>query len=1416
MMFHFPVHRPLRPLVVAFVVFLLAAVVAAGVIWRMAQADILSVREHAALEAANHANALQRGIERTLSATYALAALVRQGNGAIHNFTTVASQMLPLYPGAASLQLAPRGIVQDIVPLAGNEAAIGHDLLQDPTRTKAAFLARDTRKLTLDGPFDLRQGGMGAVARLPVFLNDANGSPVFWGFTSVLIRFPEALEAAHFIGLTEQGYAYQLWRIHPDSGKTQIIAASSSAALIEPVQKIIEVPNATWTLSVVPVEGWREDPLEFSLEAALGLLLSVLLGYMAKLLVELRAHEQGLEALVEQRTAEVQASEMRYRAVAQSANDAIVTADNAGNIVGWNRAAETMFGYTEAEVNGQPLTLLIPRRYHDRHLTDMNRLLSGGEPHLIGNAVELVGLHKNKNEFPLELSLAKWEIAEDCFVTGIIRDITERKRIQDAALREKNFISAALDSLPGMFYVIDDQGRFLRWNKNLEMLSGYSSEEVSRLNPTDLFADPYKGIIADRIRQVFLTGETTVEADFVAKDQTKTPYFFTGALVQIDQKPCLIGMGIDITMRKRAEESLRESEQELRAIFEGALDGILVVDTETRKLLTANAAICGMLGYTQEEIVRISVSDIHRKQDLPHVMEEFESQLHGRSEIAVDIPVMRKDGSVFYADIKAALIRLGGKDCLLGIFRDITERKQAEDARKHREAELQESQRIARIGSWEWTIATGAVTWSDGMNHVLARDRGSPSPTFETLPQFYTPESWQRLGVVIARAIETGASYDLELEMIRAEGATCWTTTRGEAIRGADGTVVKLRGTVHDITARKEADARIAYLNRVYVMLSDINTLIVRVRDRDELFKEACRIAVEAGGFRAALMGVVDRSAMKIVTVALEGTDEGLLTAIKDILSSSGGEPTTMAAQAIREKKATVANDSQRDPKIGSVKTHAEFGVRSMAILPLIVADEAVGVLALYASEIEFFQEEELKLLTELAGDISFAIDHIEKQARLDYLAYYDELTGLANRTLFLERVAQYKRSAVSGGHQLALFLIDLERFKNINDSLGRPAGDALLKQVAEWLTQIAGDANFLARVGADHFAAVLPQVKEGGDVARLVEKWMEAFLEHPFRLNDAVFRVAIKAGVALFPDDGANAETLFRNAEAALKKAKASGERYLFYRQEMTEKVASKLTLENQLRQALDQGEFVLHYQPKGSFASGKLTGAEALIRWNDPRTGLVPPGRFIPILEETGLIYEVGRWALRQAIADYLRWRAAGLAAVRIAVNVSPLQLRHRGFVEEIGQVIGIDAQAAAGLELEITESLIMEDVKHNIASLQAIRAMGVTIAIDDFGTGFSSLSYLAKLPVDTLKIDRSFVIDMTAGPEGLALVSTIINLAHSLKLKVVAEGVETEEQSRLLRLLSCDEMQGFLFSKPVPAEIFETRFLAPPPAG
>jgi diguanylate cyclase (GGDEF)-like protein/PAS domain S-box-containing protein len=697
--------------------------------------------------------------------------------------------------------------------------------------------------------------------------------------------------------------------------------------------------------------------------------------------------------------------------------------------------------------------------------------------------------------------------------------------------------------------------------------------------------------------------------------------------------------------------------------------------------------------------------------------------------------------------------------------------------------------------SQKWTDYTG-LTSEEGVGDGWAK----PFHPDDQQPAF---SAWQE-------ARDTRSPLSIEIRLRRADGVYRWWLLQGVPQLDAAGNVIKWFGTGTDIHDQKTAEIKIRRLNRVYAVLSGINALIVRATDRDALFSEACRIAVEEGGFRMSLMCLVDQSTMKISAVASAGKDDKLIAIIKNAVSSADKGQKTLAALTLRKRTALVVNDPEHDPRVLHGKECAESGVRSIVALPVIVSDEAVGVLALYAEEANFFDEEEMALLTELVKDIAFAISHIGKDERLRYLAYYDELTGLANRSLFLERVGQYLRGAVSDRHKIAVLLIDLDRFKNINDSLGRAAGDALLRQVGEWLAQNRGDVNLIARLGADHFGVVLPNVAPGRDLTRLLEDILTAFVAHPFCLQDTVVRVSATVGVALFSNDGADAETLFRNAEAALKKAKARGDRYLFYTSAMTDALEGKLSLETQLREALEKDQFVLHYQPRVSLATGLLTGAEALIRWNDPRTGLVAPSRFIPSLEETGLIYEVGRWALGQAMKDCARWRAAGFHVGRIAVNVSPIQLRDPDFVAELERTLDIDPHAAAGLELEITESVIMEDIDRSIVSLRAIRAMGLTVAIDDFGTGFSSLSYLAKLPVDILKIDRSFITDMTESSEGLGLVSTIIGLAHGLKLKVVAEGVEAEEQSRLLGLLGCDEMQGFFFSRPIPGEVFESKYL------
>jgi len=657
-----------------------------------------------------------------------------------------------------------------------------------------------------------------------------------------------------------------------------------------------------------------------------------------------------------------------------------------------------------------------------------------------------------------------------------------------------------------------------------------------------------------------------------------------------------------------------------------------------------------------------------------------------------------------------------------------------------------------------------------------------------------------------------GGNFTFDFRLVRPDGAIQWIEYRGFPILGDAGKLVRVASIASDITDQKAANARIAQLNRVHAMLSGISSSLVRAGNRTELFAGVCQVAVNAGGFRVAWIGIVDRDSSTLVPVARAGCGPEFLDNLDLSLlpySRLGGG---LTGRALREKRTQVSKELSRDPALILREEHRRAGLHSLAIVPLVIGHEAVGVLALYAEEPDFFHADELKLLAELARDIAFAIDHNDKRERLDYLSYYDALTGLANRTLFLERVDQHMRISAREGHEMALFVMDLERFKNVNDGMGHLAGDALLREVALWLARAIGDASFVARLGSDRFAVMLPKILDSGNIMHLLEKSMLAFAANEFMIHNHPLRIAFRVGAAIFPEDGDSADALFQNAESALKKAKSSGDRYLFYTAGMAKTMAGSLTLEHQLRQAIERDEFVLYYQPKFNLQSGVLTGAEALIRWNHPGDGLVAPGRFIPMLEETGLIHDVGRWAIRKAVEDHARWRAAGRNPVRMAVNVSALQLRDAAFIADLKQLLESGPDAAAGLEIEVTESLIMEDAKDGNAKLQAIRRMGIRIAIDDFGTGYSSLGYLARLPVDSLKIDRSFVADMTSSQEGLLLISTIITLAHSLKLNVVAEGVETEEQARLLRLLNCDEMQGFLKSRPLPAEDFDARFLGP----
>jgi diguanylate cyclase (GGDEF)-like protein/PAS domain S-box-containing protein len=851
-------HRIPHAWLVACAVFLITAAAAAGLIWHSETQRQSEARTRVADLAGDHAQALQRGIERALSATYALAALVRQGNGSVRDFEAVGTQMLSFYPGIAVLGLAPDGIIRQVVPIAGNERSIGFNQLQDIAQNREALLARDTGKLTLAGPLQLVQGGLGVVGRLPVYLDDMLGHPQFWGFSYVTIRFPQALEAARLPQLAERGYAYALWRVVPDTGTRQTIATSSAAGPIDPVERTLALPNGTWTLSVSPTEGW-DEPLQLLLKSILGLFVSCLMAYLAKVLIDLKVHEKGLEALVAERTAEILATQRQLELTAkvfEQSNEGIMITDAQRNIMQVNRAFTQITGYRQDEVLGKLPRLAGPGRMDDAFFLDMVETL------------------RNQSH---------WE------------------------------------------------------------------------------------------------GET----------------------------------------RNR-----------------------------------------------------------------------------------------RKDGTAYP----------------------------------------------------QWLSITRVTDAQEQVTHYIA--------------------------------------------------------------------------IIRDITQAKEA------------------------------------------------------------------------------------------------------------------------------------------------------------------------------QDRIRQLAHYDPLTGLPNRTLLADRSDHAISIAQRSGASLALIFLDLDHFKNVNDSLGHRVGDELLKALAQRLRSVVREQDTISRLGGDEFILVLPSTDADG-AAHVAGKLLEIAAQ-PYTLERHELTITPSIGIALFPADGADFDTLSKCADAAMYRAKQDGRNtYRFFTPEMQARSDRTLQVENALRRALERNQFELHYQPQIALDSGQVVGAEALLRWRHPDLGMVSPGEFIPIAENNGLILPIGEWVLRTATAQLKAWMNEGLTAMTVAVNLSAVQFRHAQLPELVTRILDEAQLPAAYLELELTEGAAMDDPRAAIAMMDNLHERGIRMSIDDFGTGYSSLSYLKRFQIYKLKIDQTFVRDITVDPEDKAIVSAIISMAGALGMLTIAEGVETEGQLAFLREQGCREGQGYLFSKPLPAAEF-VRFL------
>ncbi len=433
----------------------------------------------------------------------------------------------------------------------------------------------------------------------------------------------------------------------------------------------------------------------------------------------------------------------------------------------------------------------------------------------------------------------------------------------------------------------------------------------------------------------------------------------------------------------------------------------------------------------------------------------------------------------------------------------------------------------------------------------------------------------------------------------------------------------------------------------------------------------------------------------------------------------------------------------------------------------------------------------------------SFQSEKEEDAKKLQYLARYDPLTGLINRTLFADRLDNAITRAKRNWGMVALMFLDVDGFKGINDRFGHATGDELLKEVANRISASVRESDTVARLGGDEFTVILEGIHHVDDVGRIASKILEA-VSTPYRIAGRDLIITTSIGVAIYPIDGESIEELLKGADIAMYSAKENGRnQYQYFTSSMRDATSERLQIIDGLRHAIDEpDQFVLHYQPKVDISRHEVVGVEALIRWNHPEWGIVSPGKFIPIAEETDLIVQIGDWVIREACTQMASWAESGLDAMSVSVNVSSRQFRHGDLVATVGSALADSGLAAHQLDVEITESTLLADVDTATEALERLRAMGVRVSVDDFGTGYSSLSYLKRLPIDSLKIDRAFVNDITDDGDGFAISAAIISLARALKLDVVAEGAETAEQVESLRRLGCKKIQGFYFSKPLPA--------------
>jgi diguanylate cyclase (GGDEF)-like protein/PAS domain S-box-containing protein len=1052
------------------------------------------------------------------------------------------------------------------------------------------------------------------------------------------------------------------------------------------------------------------------------------------------------------------------------------------------------------------------------------------------------------------------ENATDCItvVRGTVLDITKRKYSELALRENEEKLRQILEHSTQLFYSRSVDGQFIYVSPNIEKFLEFTVTDALPKWADFLTDNAINEQGLEATRRAIESGETQRPYQLELKSRLGRIVWvevYESPVVVHGRTAAIVGALTDITERKN-EEARQRAQEERHLRQRNALIEFTGSDVPDEELIDTVRRIMEIDARTLE-VARVSVWRYNQNRTAIQCMDlyELEADRHtaGMELAAAVNPVyfsalaevdviasedaqhdartcefaehyLRPMGITSMLDVP---IHLGGTGVgvlchehigpqrqwaadeesfavavanLVSLALERLERKRSEIAIEQAMQRLNEAQRIGQIGDWEYHIATQKIAWSPQVFKILGRDPAfGPPRNFEENAVMYDVASRVLMEEKINRAIACGEAQEYELLAERPDGEKVHIQAVAVPRKDESGKVIGLHGTVQDISARKRAE--LALFSRAYqqVLVATLGRFALADENLNHVFTEAASAVAKGLDVKYSKVILLNTGAGVFTLEAGVGWQPGWVGRhhIGDITEYS------QTGCVVASREPVIVDDFSKETRFTPSEMLLKHGIVSGIYVPIGDAERPLGVLGAYAHEKRKFSTDDIGFLQSLSNTLSTAIERTHVHERLAYIAQHDALTDLPNRLLLTDRLNVALAQARRAGKGLALIFIDLDRFKNVNDAFGHEMGDKVLREVAAKITNCVREIDTVSRQGGDEFLVILPEIDTKKDAARVAQKLI-ATLVTPISLDGTEVVLGGSIGIACFPESGRDARTLLRNADAAMYVAKEKGRNcYQFYSAEMNARALERLTLAGDLRRAIEREQLFVAYQPQIDLSSGAIVGLEALVRWRHPKLGLVPPGQFIPIAEENGLIEPIGAWVLETACRQYAGWLAEGLTAGTIAVNVSARQFRQSNFVDSVSAALVRSGLLASYLELEVTEGVVMQGIDEVLDKLGSLDRLGVKLAIDDFGTGYSSLSYLKQFPIYRLKIDQSFICGLPNDHESSAIVKAVISLGHSLGLNVLGEGIETKAQEEYLRSLSCDAGQGFLYSKPIAAD-------------